>query len=179
MKGVSSEAGARPKWEGDRGTWPVWCSSQIKSMPESSERMSRYSTSRWANHWGSQATTTRNRRTESSHDGPLSWSGRTERVGAIEAQPSTSAASANDTRLQIPRPLVSSSDLMHLQGFYVPGHPPHSQPLFHRHSSSLEHLLLDKSERKSLSYSIPQPIAQFTGCLLCLRIYTILLRPCH
>lgn len=121
-------------------------------MPECSERMSRYSTSRWANHWGSQATTIRNRRTENSQDGPLSWSGRTERVGAIEAPPSTSAASANDTRLQIPRPLVSSSDLMHLQGFYVPDHPPHSQPLFYRHSSSLEHLLLDKSEHKSLLY---------------------------
>ncbi|KAG9527115.1 hypothetical protein KCV07_g64, partial [Aureobasidium melanogenum] len=40
--------------------------SQIESMPECSERMSRYSTFRWANQWGSQATTTRNRRTESS-----------------------------------------------------------------------------------------------------------------
>ncbi|KEQ67070.1 uncharacterized protein M437DRAFT_61520 [Aureobasidium melanogenum CBS 110374] len=91
--GLGGWAGARLKREGDRGTWPVWCSSQIESMPESSERMSRYSTFKWANHWGSQATTTRNRRTESSQHEPLSWSGRTERVGAIEAQPSTSAAS--------------------------------------------------------------------------------------
>lgn len=39
--------------------------------------------------------------------------------------------SANDTRLQIPGPLLSSPDLL-LQGFYLPGRPPQSHLLSHR-----------------------------------------------
>jgi hypothetical protein len=70
--------------------------------------------------------------------GPL-WSEQWKGLTRIEAPPLNLGGV-----LPMTPDLVRSHDQM-LQGFYVPGCPPQSQLLFHRHPSSFEHLLSDKT----------------------------------
>lgn len=81
--------------------------------------------------------------------------------------------SANDTRLQIPGPLLSSPDLLLQQGFYLPGRPPQfplssHRPFVSRSTSVIRHI---RVQATTTSTSTQVPTTWLIGHTIRLYIY--------